>query len=281
MAAREVEFRAPTEDGELVGWLRDAPAAAPKALLLHGGPGLGDYLGTLALELEGLLTTARYQQRGIPPSTLSGDRTVDTHIKDAHAVMEALGWEKPLVVGHSWGGHLAMHVAAAEPDRIGGLVIIDALGPLEDGGIEEFGAALMSGLSEAAAARVSELDAKEDITEAERRERLGLLWPNYFGDPQNAPPMPDFLMDMRSAETWDSINAHLADGTLGRGLPKVKVPALAIHGERSPMPLVQAHRMVELMPNARLVALPGIGHWAWLEQPGVVRSETERFLAEL
>jgi pimeloyl-ACP methyl ester carboxylesterase len=278
VASRERVFQASSSQGDLVGHIREAHGK-PNALLLHGGPGLGDYLETLADELDGILTTARYQQRGLTPSTLEGDRSVGTHVADAVAVMDALGWPKPIVVGHSWGGHLALHVAVAHPDRIDGVVTLDALGPAGDGGIELFGAALMAGLSDAAVARISQLDAQGQLTPRERGERLGILWPNYFGDPLNAPPMPELRFDTRNVEAWESINAHLSAGTLEQGLTGVTARALIIHGERSPMPLAQAQRIVELMPNATLVAHEGKGHWAWLEEPGFVRKHVERFLA--
>jgi len=119
----------------------DAPGAriycktigsGPPLLLLHGGPGLSEYLDTLVAELDGLVTTARYQQRGLAPSVVSGDISIEGHVADAVAVMDALGWDRPLVIGHSWGGHFALHLAVARPARIGGLVIIDALGAVGD-----------------------------------------------------------------------------------------------------------------------------------------------------
>ena len=89
--AAEREFRAPAPGGEMVGWLR---GSGPNALLLHGGPGLSDYLADLAAELSETMTVARYQQRGLAPSVVDGDRTVDGHVADAVAVLEALGWDR-------------------------------------------------------------------------------------------------------------------------------------------------------------------------------------------
>jgi proline iminopeptidase len=279
VAPREKEFRAPTAEGDLVGWVNDGPPSAAEALLLHGGPGLSEYLDTLVAELDGLVSTARYQQRGLAPSSESGDQSVDGHVADAVAVMDALGWQKPLVIGHSWGGHLALHLAVAHQEKIGGLVILDALGAVGDGGIAEFGPALQVGLSDQATARIAELDAKESLTESERREHLAILWPNYFGDPTTAPPMPEMRFGAGSEATWASIMAHFEAATLERGLPTVTVPTLVIHGGRSPIPLAQAEQLVALMPNARLVVHAGKGHWPWLEEPGFVRAELERFLA--
>jgi proline iminopeptidase len=277
----EREFTAPTADGDLVGWIHQAPGK-PNALLLHGGPGMSEYLDSLAKELDGLVTTARYQQRGLSPSVVSGDKTVEGGVADALAVMDALEWERPLVVGHSWGGYLAMHVAAARQDRVGGLVIIDALGAVGDGGIAEFGPNLMRGLSEAALDRLADLEAQEEndepLTEEERREHLGILWPNYFGDPSRAAPMPEYRFGEGTDETWASIMGHFADRTLEHLLPSVTVPTLLIHGAKSPIPLVEAEKVAALMPNATLVVHEGKGHWSWLEEPGFVRRQLEAWL---
>jgi pimeloyl-ACP methyl ester carboxylesterase len=277
----EREFTAPAADGELVGWLNEAPGK-PNALLLHGGPGMSEYLDSLARELDGLVTTARYQQRGLAPSVVSGDKTVEGSIADAAAVMDALGWQQPLVVGHSWGGHLALHVGAARPDRVGGLVILDTLGAVGDGGIAAFGPNLKRGLSEAALDRLDELDAQEEngeaLTEDERREHLGILWPNYFGDPAKAPPMPHYRFGEGSDQTWASIMGHFESKTLEHLLPTVTVPTLVIHGAKSPIPVEEAYKIVNLMPNAKLVVVEGAGHWPWLEEPDVVRRHVAEFL---
>jgi pimeloyl-ACP methyl ester carboxylesterase len=267
-------------DGEIVGWLNDVPGR-PNALLLHGGPGLNEYLDTLVSELDGLLTTARYQQRGLAPSVVSGDISIEGHIADAVAVLDALGWDRAIVVGHSWGGHFAMHFAVAHPELVERLVIIDTLGAVGDGGIAEFGPNLMRGLPQKSLDRMAELDAQvengEPLTEAEREEHLGLLWPNYFGDPEKAPPMPPMRFG-RADGTWVSIMAHFGEHTLEHMLPTVTAPTIVIHGSKSPIPLREAEQIAHLMPDARLIVHEGKGHWAWLEEPGFVRAQLAEWL---
>ena len=279
-ALGEREFRAPVAGGTIVGW-RSADAGPP-ALLLHGGPSLSEYLDSLAVELAGVLTTARYQQRGLAPSVLDGPKDVEGHVADALAVLDALGWERAWLVGHSWGGHLAMHVAAAHPERALGLIVLDALGAVDDGGTAELGPRLMANLSAEERARVEELDARDDrgeSTEAERREMMRLVWPYYFGDPSAAPPMPEFGFHSSGGETWASIRDHFERRTLERGLPELRVPVLITHGDRSPIPLVEAERTATLMPRARLVVHVGRGHWPWLEEPGFVRRLVTQMLS--
>ena len=274
------EFRAGTAEGDLVGWLRDSPGAKANALLLHGGPGLNEYLAPLADELDGLVTTARYQQRGLAPSAIGGDATVEGEVADAMSVIDALGWELAVVIGHSWGGYLAMHVGAAHSDRLGALVIIDALGAVDHGGQREFGPNLRRGLSDAQLARMKALEEIDDPTSDERREHMSIIWPNYFGDPASAPPMPHLEFASNNDVTWQSIQDHFRKGTLARKLPRVNVPTLVIHGEKSPIPVAQARRIVELMPAATLAVVPGGGHWPWLERPGFVREHLAEFLAK-
>jgi pimeloyl-ACP methyl ester carboxylesterase len=98
-------------------------------LLLHGGPGLGfDYLRDLAVELAQENDVAWYQQRGLAPSAAEGPFTVELDVADAGRVLDVLGRNTAYVVGHSWGGHLALHVAAALRERLLGVLAVDPLG---------------------------------------------------------------------------------------------------------------------------------------------------------
>jgi pimeloyl-ACP methyl ester carboxylesterase len=275
----EREFRAPVRGGEIVGWVR---GSGPPVLLLHGGPGLSDYLAGLAAELAPVATVARYQQRGLAPSLVEGDRTVEGHVADAVAVLDALAWNRAWVIGHSWGGHLVMHLAVAHPERLLGMVVVDALGAVPDGGAAALGTNLMRSLSEADRAGVEayyQREASGGGTAAESLEVLRILWPHYFGSPASATPMPDLRMDLGGhLMTWPSVLQHFEAGTLERGLPQLRMPALVLHGAASPIPASEAERTAALIPGVTLRILPGIGHFPWIEEPGSVRREFEALL---
>jgi pimeloyl-ACP methyl ester carboxylesterase len=247
----------------------------PPALLLHGGPGLsGEYTESLALELGDVLQTFRYQQRGQAPTTVGEPFDVDAHVGDAIGVLDGLGLEQAWVVGHSWGGHLAMHVAAARPERLLGLVVIDPLGAVADGGEKEFEENLTKRLAPEVAERVTALDAELMAGrggEPEVREMMRLVWPFYFADPEAAPPMPEFRSSTAVySGTWDSIREHFAAGTLVNGLPLYTGPALFVHGEKSPIPPVESEKSASLVEGAELEVIADAGHFAWLERPGSV-----------
>jgi proline iminopeptidase len=130
------ELETPIPGGVLHVWCN---GSGPPVLIQHGGPGLSDYTEALVGELEDAFTVCRYQQRGLAPSTTFGPFDIETHVADAVAILDGIGIERAYVVGHSWGGHLAMHLAAHHPDRLLGLVAVDPLGALPDGGEADLG----------------------------------------------------------------------------------------------------------------------------------------------
>ncbi len=79
--------------------------------------------------------------------------------------------------------------------------------------------------------------------------------------------------------TWQSVKRHFEAGTLEHGLPKLRMPALVLHGAASPIPAMEAERTAALIPGVTLRILPGIGHFAWIEEPGSVRREFAAMLA--
>lgn len=265
-------LRVPVDGGELVGEVR---GEGPPLLLLHGGPGLSDYTAGLAAELEPDWSVARYTQRGTAPSVVQGDVTVDGHVRDVLAVLDHLGWERPLLAGHSWGGHLALHVLGRHGDRFAAGAILDPLGGVGDGGREPFEAALMARIPDANRPRFGELVALEEerggLGVEEDLEALALVWPAYFPDPASAPPMPEIGMSARGSEMFASQAESLP--SLEPLLREVGVPVLFVHGSASPMPVAASADTAAVMPDATLRILDGAGHFLWIDRPGAVARE--------
>ena len=265
------------DDGPLIAGRR--AGGGPPVLLLHGGPGLGfDYLRDLADELAQENDVAWYQQRGLEPSAAEGPYTVAADVGDARRVLDALGWERAYVVGHSWGGHLALHVAEAMPERLLGVLAVDPLGPVGDGRWPEFDEEIFRRTPEPVRARARELDELASAGGAGDElalEGFGLVWPAYFADPERAPPMPELrIASERSAEMGRSILAELP--ALEAGLPRIRVPVGFVHGSRSPMPLSASTDGAERIPAAWVEVVEGAGHFVWVEAPGAVRASLRR-----
>jgi proline iminopeptidase len=278
------EFRVQTPAGSIVGW---RSGSGPPALLLHGGPGLSDYTEGLAAELDDLFETFRYQQRGLAPTTIEAPYTIEAHVGDAVAVLDGLGLGRAVVVGHSWGGHLAMHLAVAQPTRVSAAVIVDPLGAVADGGDQELEANIMGQLPAELARRVEALEKRIEAGEggeADGVESMTIVWPYYFARPEGAPPMPELRVNNQTfADTFSSIRDHFERATLAKGLPGLDLPFLFVHGRESPIPWRRSEESAQLAPGARLEVLDDCGHFPWLEAPGGVRAAIEhaRLLDEI
>jgi pimeloyl-ACP methyl ester carboxylesterase len=268
------------DDGPLIAGRR--AGSGPPVLLLHGGPGLGfDYLRGLADELAEENDVAWYQQRGLEPSAAEGPYTVAADVGDARRVLDALGWQRAHVVGHSWGGQLALHAAEAMAERLLGVLAVDPLGSVGDGRWPEFDEEIFRRTPEAVRARAREIDELRTAGAGDEElalEGMRLVWPSYFADPERAPPMPDLRMaSERSAEMVPSIQAELQ--ALEAGLPRIRVPVGFVHGSRSPMPLAASMDAAERIPRAWVEVVEGAGHFVWVEAPGAVRAALRRLTA--
>jgi pimeloyl-ACP methyl ester carboxylesterase len=271
-------FEAPADGGVLSGWV--AGDGEP-VLILHGGPGMTfTYADDAAAELMGTFRVANFQQRGLAPSVEAGPFTIQQALADIEAVLDHLGWDRAYAVGHSWGGHLAFHAAVAVPDRLLGVLAIDPLGAVGDGGTAAFEAEMYARTPEPDRSRARALDERAmsgEGTEAEALEQLRLVWPAYFADPAKAPPMPSFRLSVPASALFAEITMALPD--LEKALPEVRVPLGVLVGARSPMPpqeagLVSAGRV----PGAWAVSLPDAGHFPWVEAPGCVAAGMSRLV---
>jgi pimeloyl-ACP methyl ester carboxylesterase len=174
-------------------------SGTPPVLILHGGPGLSDYTAPLVGELEDAFSVIRFQQRGLRPSTTSGPFDVDQHVADAIAVLDAADTDQAYVIGHSWGGHLAMHLAAQHQNRLLGLVAVDPLGAVGDGGESDLDRILAERVPPELAARAQELDQRAmagEGTAEDALEGLAIVWPGYFSSPDKTSPMPPLSLSL-------------------------------------------------------------------------------------
>jgi proline iminopeptidase len=99
-------------------------------LLMHGGPGLDHVSLTPFRELADRHTVVLYDHRcngrstGAPVTSMTWDNLT----ADADALREELGFERWAVLGHSFGGHVALEYALRYPERVSRLVLLDTAG---------------------------------------------------------------------------------------------------------------------------------------------------------
>ncbi len=272
-------FTVDTPSGELSGWVT---GEGPRVLAIHGGPGMSyDYLDDAVAELAARYQVATFQQRGLAPSTEQGEFTVAEAVADIAAVLDGLGWETAYLMGHSWGGHLVFHAAASIPGRLAGVLSVDPLGAVGDGGAEAYGAEMLARVPEADRERARLLDEKDmagEATPEEELEAFSLFWPSYFADPAAAPPVPPVAFSQPANQgLFADLRARLPG--LESSLASIAVPFGVVVGELSPMPTSAGTESADRIPGAWSQVAPGAGHYVWHEAPGSLLAAMDRLVA--
>lgn len=121
----------PQADG--LYWESHGPAGAPVLVLSSG---LGGSAGYWAPNLAALAERHRvivYDHRGTGRSerTIDGTLTVERMADDVAALMDAIGIAHATIIGHALGGHIALALALASPERVDGLVVINGWAKLD------------------------------------------------------------------------------------------------------------------------------------------------------
>jgi len=132
--AREIAL--PSARGNLAAlrWspLRTPDAAPVRVLALHGWLDNAASFAPLAPHLDGIdLVALDLPGHGASAHRAPGyDYAFVDWIHDVLDALDALGWERAVLLGHSMGGGIASLVAAAVPARVERLALIEALGPI-------------------------------------------------------------------------------------------------------------------------------------------------------
>jgi pimeloyl-ACP methyl ester carboxylesterase len=240
------------------------------------------YLDDAVAELATHYQVATFQQRGLAPSTEQGEFTIAEAVGDIAAVLNGLGWDTAYLMGHSWGGHLVFHAAVGIPERLAGVLSVDPLGAVGDGGAEAFGAEMLARVPEASRDRARALDERDTAGEAtpeETREGFSLVWGSYFANPSAAPPMPhvEFSQPANLGLGMD-VTTRLPE--LESSLASITVPFGVLVGELSPMPPSAGVDSAERIPGAWSHIEPGAGHFVWHEAPGCLLAAMDRLVGD-
>ena len=220
-------------------------------LLLHGWGasgdlfaatmrGLGEGLDLIALDFPGFGKTA-------PPPAPWG---VSEYMDWTLALMDWLGIERANFVGHSFGGRVAIKLAALHPERVARLVLADAAGirPQRDWRYH---------------LRVRAFKTMRALAQARYTPQSLREWAGAQVAQQGSP-------DYKAASgTVRGSFVRVVNEDLREYLPRIQAPTLLIWGDRDEdTPLADAQLMERLIPDAGLVVFEGAGHYAYLEQSG-------------
>ncbi|HEY2716006.1 MAG TPA: alpha/beta fold hydrolase [Solirubrobacterales bacterium] len=102
------------------------PGEGPALVAVHGLTNQHRNLAAVAASLAGELRVVAPDLRGRGASSPAGEEsTIEAHAADVLALMDAVGIERAILAGHSMGAYVATAIAAGNPDRVSGVVLID------------------------------------------------------------------------------------------------------------------------------------------------------------
>jgi len=244
-------------------------------VLLSGGPGIDvDYMLPVAQELGRSFECVLFEQRGtgrsrsdkMPASQMS----VQNAVEDLEALRQALQQDRLLILGHSWGGMLAMAYAAAHPDHVDAMILA---GP---GGMDlkyqrVFGDNINMRLWP------QDKDAVDKAMAMGRSaspDEAGLAimtarTPAYFYDRDTGlkfareTPAGSFHQQAFNLLMLDASQHY----NVRNALRSFDRPVLILQGHQDPIGDSNAYEIHSVLKNSEITWLNRCGHFGWIEQP--------------
>lgn len=253
-------------------------------VLLHGWPETWYQWRKIIPPLAERYTVIAPDMRGLGDSSkpVSGydKRTV---ADDIYKLVCTLGFERILLVGHDWGGPVAYAYAAAHPNDVRRLVILDV--PIPGAGLEKIPqAARRGGLWHISFHGVRDLP--EQLVAG--RERMYLSW--FYRTAYNPTAITEEDIDeyvrcysapggMRAGfeyyrAIWDDVDHNTENAKT-----KLTMPVLALGGKYS-FGKQTKRSLTALAEDLRGGEIDQCGHWIAEEQPAYLTEQLLRFFGE-
>ncbi len=240
----------------------------PPLILVPGLAGGYELMGPLARMLAGHFRVISYQLRGEDdPFALRQRFGLPELVDDLAELIEWLGLESPAVMGVSFGGILALELAARYPTRLRQL-IVQGVGPrFERGFLQQIAGSILSCFP---------LPSDNAFV----NQFFNLL----FGGRKR----PVSLFDFVTRQCWQTDQSviahrfHLAEEfDMVERLHRVRVPTLILSGERDLLVSPESLQLLKTgIKRSKVVELEGCGHLAFAMQPERIADEVRRFLRD-
>ena len=257
----------------------EGPRDAPVIVLLHGS---NDDLHTWQGWVDALKSkfrVIRVDQRGhgLTGAAADGRYRTEAFAADVEALAQERGIERFVLAGNSMGGGIALQYALSHPDRLDGLVLVDAAGaPVkrEGGGNLAFAILRLPGINrigmELMPRSVVEKSMKQSVADPDgvKPDTVDRIWEmaRYPGNRE--------ATLTRFSQSYNTYTAEQVGG--------ITVPTLVMWGDKDALiPLAAGEWLAKTLPEAVLVHYGDLGHLPMQEAPERTASDLIDWLTTL
>ena len=287
----------PTREGFAKGpngqvyWRAYGVAGKLPVVVLHGGPAAGHtYMrpyAALATDREMIL----YDQSGCglsaKPSGL-WHYSVSRYVAELEALRVHLGYDRVILVGHSWGALLAPAYAAAHPTRVASMVLAGGVAVMSD--YQKAATRWLTEMGPSTVELVRRITASGKVSDPgyqaflDRYYHAHVLrlkdWPDWINTALGQLDSNPVYLHLNGPNEF-AITGALSSLDLRPQTKNLGMPVLVTCGEFDEAPPWAASRLAAAFPNARLHPFPGLSHLSHVEDPVTVIAATRSFIQQI
>ncbi len=272
-------------------WYRRVGDGGTPLLLLHGGPGAGhDYLETLE-SLAPQRSVVFYDQLGCGKSDQPDDTAlwrIERFVSEIDTVRSALGLEKVHLLGHSWGGWLAVEYLLTRPTGVVSLVLAST-----SASVAQFVAEatrLKSELPPEVYRTMQRFEATREYENAEYETAVGEFYGRHLCRlPEWPEPLQRSLANLTGNAVYETMNGpneftvvgNLKDWDRSERLGEISVPTLVTVGRYDELTPACAETLHRGIADSKLAIFEDSAHMAHLEEEERYLSTLDAFLSEV
>lgn len=258
------------DGARIATWTTGEDQGHAPVVMLHGGPGLWDYLEPLAELVNAGVVVHRFDQRECGRSTGTGS-CMAKYVEDIEELRTHWGHERVTLVGHSFGAALALAYAATFPNRVAAVVYLSGVG---------IGDWKPPFRKEAARRRMPYAQRFEELCSRERTWADEVEWRQIQWSIDYAENGYELARSMAEARLSIALDVNRAvtftDDECVAWAKAATCTVTFVHGLLDPRPAANAMLLAEHVPVVRKRIIEGAGHLPWVEQS----DDVQQILAE-
>jgi proline iminopeptidase len=252
------------------------PSTQP-IVVLHGGPGLDSgYLLPQMTELAYEQQVVFYDQRGSGKSLgfKLDSKTINMSefMEDLDKLQAKLGYKKIILLGHSWGGLLAMRYATLHPEKVSALILVSSA-PSNSVALNKF----FVEYAKRTAPMKKVLDGIENSPAYKHGDPVTVedyyrrVFSVYFFKAMDVHKL-SLNFTPQSAVSGSKVaelmgQTYLLNYNLIPELKTLRVPTLIVHGVNDIVPIETARETHAAIAGSKMVEISNCDHFPYIEQP--------------